>query len=405
VLPRLKHGLEWFERLGVSSVARFGRSLLRYRYPVLAAWGAGWFIVAYLSRAKGLNDWLTFEFGARTIVHLNSHYDTGALSLYAHYPFIQIGPPPLLLVGALQWLRPSVVELIFATLMALGGIWCLRCVELAVSARIAPERRHALQVLLVRTGLVVMPIWAWDSARWQHLDDIMAITATMTAMAVIATGRRWWLAAVLIGLAVAAKPWALATAPCLLGLPREERAKASLLALIVGGACWGPFVLGNSDTVSALGNFRFTVDAGSTPHFLGMALGNAPRWIRPVQFVGGFGVAVAAVRQRRWIAVPLIGFAFRVVIDPQMWMYYGMGPLVAAALWDCAGKRKWPIWTALTALVEYAVPNTIPSWSGPVRLAWFLAILVMVLRPNHAVPDDAVTSTAADSAHVVPALA
>jgi hypothetical protein len=389
----------------VRSFVRFGRLVVRFRYPVLAAWAAGWFAVAYDTRLKALNDWLTFEFGARTIVHLNSHYNSGALSLYAHYPFIQIGPPPLILVGALQWLRPTAVSLIFASLMALAGIWCLRCVELTASAYLTAERRHSMQVLVLRTGLLVAPIWAWESARWQHLDDIMAITATMTTMAVIATGRRWWLAAVLIGLAIASKPWALATAPCLLGLPREDRARASLLAIIVAGACWGPFVLGDSQTVSALGNFRFSVDAGSTPHFLGMALGNAPRWIRPVQFVGGFLVAVAAVRQRRWLAVPLIGFAFRVVIDPQMWMYYGMGPMIAAALWDCAGRRKWPIWTVLTVLVEYAVPNIAPSWSGPVRLVWFLAILVAVLRPNRAVAGDETRPAARDKAEPVPALA
>jgi hypothetical protein len=172
-----------------------------------------------------------------------------------------------------------------------------------------------------------------------------------------------------------------------LGLPREERSKASLVAIIVAAACWGPFVLSHPQTVSALGSFKFTADAASTPHFLGMGLGDAPRWVRPAQFVGGFLVAVAAVRQRRWLAVPLIGFAFRVVIDPQVWMYYGIGPVAAAALWDCAGRRKLPVWTALTAIVEYGVPAVAPSWSGAIRLAWFLAVAIAVLRPNLRVGD------------------
>lgn len=221
----------------------------------------------------------------------------------------------------------------------------------------------------------------------EHLDDVIAITAPMTAMAVISGSRRWWLAAILVGLAVAAKPWALVAAPCLLGLPREDRAKASLLTMLTAFGCWAPWVLGDTHTVSALGNFQYTVDAGSTVHFLGMSLGNAPRWVRPVQFIGGFLLAVGAVRQRRWVAVPLIAFAFRVVIDPQMWLYYGMAPLVAAALWDCATQRKWPVWTAATAVVEFGVPTVAPSWCGAVRLVWFLVIAVMVLRPNHD-PDD-----------------
>jgi hypothetical protein len=365
---------------------RVGHQLIRWRYVILTAWAMGWFAVAYDTRPRGvLSDWLWFEFSARTLIHLNSHYSSGALALYAHYPWIQIGPPPIVIVAALQWLSPAAVRLIMTVVMALAGIWCVRCAELTVRSQAAPDRQRRLQLLVLQAGLLVTPLWAWEAARWAHLDDVMAITATMTAMAIIASGKRWWLAGVLIGLAVASKPWALATAPCLLGLPREDRARASLVAMIVAAACWGPFVLSNPQTISALGSFKFTVDAASTPHFLGMGLGDAPRWVRPAQFVGGFLVALAAVRQRRWLAVPLIGFAFRVVIDPQAWTYYGIGPVAAAALWDCAGKRKWPVWTVLTAVVEFGVPAVAPSWWGALRLAWFLAIAIAVLRPNRSV--------------------
>jgi len=352
---------------------------------VLAAWTLGWLTAVRIAQPKLFGgDWPWFESGARTLIHLNSHYSTGALGLYAHFPEIQIGPPPLVVVAALQWLPPSVVRLGMAVVVALAGVWCLRCVELIIRRAVTPDRGRRLQTLVFRAGLIVMPIWGWESGRWEHLDDVMAIAATMTAMAVIASGRRWWLAALLIGIAVASKPWALVVAPSLLGLPREDRARASLLAIIAAAACWGPFVLGDSQTISALGSFRFPVDPTSTLHFLGVPPGNAPKWVRPAQFGGGFLLALAAVRQRRWLAVPLLGFAFRVAIDPQSWIYYGIGPLIGAVLWDAAGDRKWPVWTVTTAVVQFAVPELVPGWAGPVRLLWFLLVAIAVLRPNRA---------------------
>jgi len=389
----------------VKAIHRLGSLALQGRYAVLLAWSMAWFVVAHDTRPKGLTDWLTFEFGARTLVHLNPHYNTGALALYAHYPFIQIGPPPLAILGALQWLPPADAQLILAVAMMLAGVWCLRCAELVAGRHRDADGRHRLQLLILKAGLVVAPIWGWESGRWEHLDDIMAITAAMTAMAIISSGKRWWLAAVLVGLAVASKPWALVIAPCLLGLPREDRGRASLVTIITAAACWGPFVLGDPKTISALGNFQFTVDAGSTMHFLGMSLGNAPRWVRPVQFIGGFLLALGAVARRRWAAVPLIAFGFRVFIDPQMWMYYGLGPLVAATLWDCSTDRKWPVWTVATAVVEFGVPRVAPAWSGPVRLVWFLVIVVTVLRPNHDPDGDPLVPVGRAESVPVPVLA
>jgi hypothetical protein len=368
----------------VKAHQHLGRQLLRWRYPVLAAWTLGWLAIVRVAQPKLFGgDWPWFEAGARTLIHLNSHYSTGALSLYVHFPEIQVGPPPLMIVAALQWLPPAVVRLGMAVVVALAGVWCLRCVELIVGRAVAPERAVRLQTLVFRAGLLALPIWGWESGRWEHLDDVMAIAAAMTAMAIIASGRRWWLAAFLVGIAIASKPWALVVAPCLLGLPREQRARASLVTILTAAACWGPFVLGDSQTVSALGSFQFPVDHTSTMHLLGVPLGNAPKWVRPAQFVGGFLIALAAVRQRRWLAVPLIAFAFRVVVDPQTWIYYGIGPLIGAVLWDAAVDRKWPAWTIATAVAEFGVPTIAPSWAGPVRLVWFLLIAVAVLRPNH----------------------
>jgi hypothetical protein len=366
----------------VSGAKRFESLVLRRRYPLLVAWSAVWFLARLLTepaRSRG-GDWPWFEFGARTLIHLNSHYATGALSLYAHNPEVQIGPPPLIAVAAFQWLPPAAVRLLFAVLVTLAGAWCLRCVELIVGREATGERWLDVQRLVARAGVLVVPIWAWESVRWEHLDDVMAITAAMTAMAVIASGRRWWLAALLVGIAVASKPWALAIAPCLLALPREERSRATLVAILTAGLCWAPFVVGAPQTVNALGGYQVVVDPGSTLHLLGVPLVDAPRWVRPLQLVGGFLLAVVVVRRRQWLALPVVVFGFRVLVDPQTWGYYGLGPLVGAVLWDCANARRWPSWTVATAAVEFLVPAVAPGWAAAARLVWFLAVMVSVLR-------------------------
>ena len=385
----------------MDAIRRLGHVGLRIRYLLLLAWAYGWFAIAYETRPKGvLTDWLWFEFGARTLIHLNSHYASGALGLYAHNPEIQIGPPPLAIVACFQWLSPHTVRLLLTIAMAAAGIWCVRCVELTAIHRKTFERARSLQTTILLAGLVVVPIWAWESARWGHLDDVMAITGAMTAMAMIAGGKRWWLVALVLGVAVASKPWALIITPCLLGLPREDRAKATLLTILTAGACWGPFIVGDPQTIHALGSFQFPVDAGSTMHFLGMPIGTAPNWVRPVQFLGGLLVSILAVRRGRWMAVPLIGFGFRVFMDPQMWLYYGLGPIIGAALWDCSSRRKLPLWTGITALVEFGVPTVSPPWSGPTRLVWFAVLAVAILRPSR----DVVAATTDPASTPAPAV-
>jgi Glycosyltransferase family 87 len=363
-------------------VQRSAVRLVRWRYVLLAGWALLWLIVSHDTRPHGLGDWLLFEYGARTLSHTARY--TAGLGLYAHYPAIQIGPPALALLALFQWAPPHVVELAFAVAMALAGVWCLRCAERTARSAQASGDGPMLATGVTVAGVVALPPWAWAVGRQEHLDDVLAIVAAMTAMAVIAGSRRWWwLAGGLVGLAVASKPWAIVIAPCFLGLPRADRSKATISALVVAALCWGPFVLGDTHTVSALGGFQFTVKLDSALHTLGLGLGLAPRWVRPVQFLGGFGFAALVVRRGRWLAVPLAGFAFRIISDPQTWLYYGMGPVMGAVLWDLAGHRRWPVWTAVTATVEFAVPLWLPAWAGTARIVWFAVIAVALLRPPH----------------------
>jgi hypothetical protein len=373
-----------FDEQGVSSTvrARALAWLLRWRFVVLIAWSVGWYFYRYATQPRGLTDWVWFEFGARTIVHLNSHYASGSLGLYAHHPVVQIGPPPILAVAAFQWLSPTTVLQMFGVLMAMAGVWCLSCAEAlrtAIAGRATqPSQRGRWATLAA--GLLVLPIWSWEVARIQHLDDVMAISFCLAAMAIISRRRAWWLAAILLGLGITSKPWALIMLPILLALPREDRPKAFLLALAALAAPWLPFVIGDHHTVSALADFKVYVDPRSPAHALGVPLGFPPNWLRPLQILGGLGLTAYLVRRGRWAALPMLVLGWRVLSDPQSWAYYGMGPLIAAALLDTVEANRLPGWTALAAVGEFGIRDLHQAWAGWAQIVWFVVVVGLVVR-------------------------
>jgi hypothetical protein len=236
--------------------------------------------------------------------------------------------------------------------------------------------------------------WSYNSGRWHHLDDVMALTFTMFASALIVRKRSWWLVGLLLGTAVAAKPWAVILSPVLMGLPRSERSRAALMTIVVAAVWWSPFILGASGTIHSLGSFPVPIRPGSEWWLFGMR-GDIHTWLRPVQFIGGvvLGVLVARRTDRAWLAAPLAALAFRVLTDPFMWSYYGMGPVLFAFLWDMTRPGKWtrlPIYSVVTLLVEGLLPwlplvagfGTLNDWFVTVewaKLAWGIAILVALL--------------------------
>jgi hypothetical protein len=225
-------------------------------------------------------------------------------------------------------------------------------------------------------AVVVIPLWTWEAAQWRHLDDVLAVTATLAATALIARRRPWWLAAALVGIGVASKPWALVVTPVLMGLPRVRRAPATVVMVAAAGACWAPFVLAARGTVSALGAYRLPVGSATTLHLLGVTAGStAPGWVRPVQLVGGVAISLVVAARGRWTAVPLVGFGFRVVTDPQSYLYYGLGPLLGGLLWDARSGRRVPVMTMAVAVVEFVMPALLPLPDAACRLAGLLVVL------------------------------
>src|SRR5690606_21953891 len=85
----------------------------------------------------------------------------------------------------------------------------------------------------------------------------------------------------LLGLAAAAKPWAIAFAPIVLALP-GPRVRRLLVVAAVPALTWLPFVLAEPGTLDVT-EFRIDVDPTSTLRALGVDDAETPSWARPAQ--------------------------------------------------------------------------------------------------------------------------
>jgi hypothetical protein len=157
-----------------------------------------------------------------------------------------------------------------------------------------------------------------------------------------------------------------------------------LLALGSIAGWYAPFVLADHSTVSALSSYRLYIDPRSSLHAVGEHSILAPTWLRNVQIGLALVVGFVLAGRGRWLYIPLAAFSIRVVLDPQIWPYYGLGPLIGALVLDVAGRSRLPLWTAVTAVVEFFVPWAWPGSGGVVRIVWFVAVIMTVLASERA---------------------
>jgi hypothetical protein len=340
------------------------RFVLRVRYGVLLIVFAAAFNEYYRLR---FGDWLLLEFAGRVALHHPGYEGgwSGFLHLYSQMPKMQIGPPAVLLAIPTQLLNPSDGNIVAAFTMMVAGVGCLALVEAIARAVGVPAARTRPAILIA--GLLFLPLWRNLAMFYMHLDDVLVLTALLAAVLFVVK-QRWWAVALLLGTAVATKPWALVVVPILFALPRRDVARTGLLAFGTALLWWVPFLLADPSAPGALARVHMPVEPASTFHLLGplgrghlyacmpgsMCVPNAPGWMRPVQLILGFALATLAVRRGRWLAAPLVGLAARVLLDSQTWAYYGVGPVLAALMWDVARGRRIPRWALLVAAGEYA---------------------------------------------------
>jgi hypothetical protein len=330
-------------------------------------------------------DFSFFRDGARVLLGLPTMGLVGSqghLGIYAADPSTQIGPFALVVTSPVAWLGRSQGRIVMSVLMALALVLLMWLSERA--GRVLTTRSESdLQLVTLLAGVCAIPMWH-EVVLFAHVDDVLVMVCAAWAIDSVARGRVIGLGLAL-GLAVDAKPWALAFVPLLLALPSRDRIRATLTCLTVVFVAWLPFLVPHG-ALGALVGFHIPVAAQSPLTLLGIAPGAPmPSWARPAQLCFGLLMATVAVRRGRPAAVPLVVIAVRVALDAGAYNYYFTGLVIGCAVLEVAGtNRRLPV---LTGLVTFAAFDVRWLLNSNVELAWLngsallLVLVGLAVRP------------------------
>jgi hypothetical protein len=342
----------------------------------------GWAVVVFACWAPLQHpiSWHWFELAARLLVGDAAPGEGhGGLHLYESHPEFQFGPVAVVVAAVLRLVGGGLamtLARVLAASLALVVLWTL---EDVARREFPPADRPRIRHLSLVAGLLLIPAWDLVAIRTVHIDDAIALSASVGALAMARRDRPWWTAG-LLGLAIGAKPWAVAFLPIAL-LLRRQRTQSLVLASVLGFVVWIPFLVAAPGTIEALGDYRLEVARRSALHLLGLDDVAAPGWLRPLQFVATLAVATAAVIRGRWQGVIFVAMATRILLDPAVHSYHLTGLVVGAVAWDLTWcRRRWPLWTASTALLLTTRLTVLPyAVSGAIRLGLSLTIILAVL--------------------------
>jgi hypothetical protein len=297
--------------------------------------------------AGGRGDWNQFVDAGRAMT------GQSGWSVFAQHHDVQTGPLSLLIVRLFALTpRNGFVACVLAS--GVLALYVLAVIERR-STRTIPE-----DAVMPTLGGVVLLFWWAKLGGYGHLDDAMVLTAGVASTVMVRRGAKLP-AAVLLGLSIAVKPWAVILIPitlCRSGSWRK-RVEGPLLSVLIGGVLWAPFIVFEPDTLQSM---RPTVNvaADSVLRLLGVDGNNLPASLRTVQLLAALAVASVAAWRGRVGGVLLAAVAVRLITDPGTWGYYTPGLVVGALLWETfEAKRRVP-WATIAASLFL-----LPSWIQP----------------------------------------
>jgi len=404
------------------------RSGLRDAWPVWVVLAA-WLGLGSQAPSKIAGSWHYVVTGVDTVFRSGSAWS----HLYAAHPDVQMGPltflvgaPFVLLGGAGHGKSVATVVMtaaglgLFALVVALArrsdghDHAPVRPLAGGTTARPGPRLEPLVPLtrgLVLFAGLAFLTGWIEVGTRAGHLDDVLALAFVTVALAT-RLGHHTLVTALLLALAADSKPWAIAFVPLLLdlsvqgptgrrpalvaGLLRRNAAAVGVWVVAVAAA-YGPFALLDHATVNA-SHFTIPTEVSSGLRALGIAGSQTPTWDRPVQALLGALLGVVAIALRRPAAVPLVGMATRIALDPGVHPYYTSGLLLTTVIVDLLLARRRLPWLTFAAfgLIEAAnyvlvspdlVGSIGPHLAGYLRLATCIGLVVaaLVVRPPVAV--------------------
>lgn len=357
-------------------------ALCRHRFAVIGLLGA-FMVVAGSQQLGSSNDWQYFTWGSAVLFGSDETLRVagfvaeadgrGGLHLFAEHPFLQIGPPALVLAAVLQVGPGDGIYVAGAAIQATSvlSVWC-------VDRAFRDRGRHMPLTALVGGSLVTV---VWGSlTHYRHLDD--ALTLTCLAAASLAVVReRWVVAGLLLGLGASAKPWGVVVIVLVLVAPtRRDRLRAVVAATGVLALAWGPFVLADAATLD-IGTYHLAASPSSPLAVVGLSDLLGESWLRPAQFALGGLLAAWLVHRGQWPAAALVAFSLRLLLDPNTYPYYSAGVVLAALMVDAALlRRTMPVLT-IGATVSWLVTLTAVDSTvrGGVHATTYVALVAAAL--------------------------
>ncbi len=300
-------------------------------------------------------------------------FGSSGLHVYADHPKIQSGPITLLVAGAIESIDPGGFVLVPICSAAL-------CFATLVSLASTRGARVRSPWMLLGGGLLLVAWW-WYLALYGHLDDAIVLFLATIALVAIQRGGHVR-AAVVVGVMLAVKPWAVFLLPLTLR-PAERgwrRLAMPTVSLAVGALCWAPFLVASSGTLDGL-RPPVAVAADSVVQLFGVGVGgDVPAALRMAQLIVALLVVAVVVWRGHPEAALLGGVAVRLALDPATWEYYTVGLVLGALVWDVGRSRlRWPAATvAATMLVPPDVWFELPELRSWLRLMGCGLALAMV---------------------------
>lgn len=238
-----------------------------------------------------------------------------------------------------------------------------------------------------------------------HPEELLGGVLCVAAV-IAATRDRVLCAGVLLGLAVANKPWAmLAAVPVLVALSRG-RPRMLLVACAVSAALVAPMAVGGAAPIGEVRSAATTTGHLFQPWQVWWFAGNRsqevaarpgyrvpPGWLsglgHPLVMAFGLVVALAGARRLRGrppenalLLLALVLLA-RCLLDPWNITYYSLPFLLALAAWEVSGARRAPIAAAAATLLTWVsfeqLPDLVSSDAqASFYLAWTIPLAVAI---------------------------
>ena len=354
-------------------------------YAALACWAVLWFVL--LARRGGI-DWKFFSTGTSLLfgghppvisgitggagtagpAGLPGPRPPGGLHIFANYPALQMGP--------LSYLTAAVIRNVVAAEVVLQAAGLLIVYLIDRIAEIA-RPGHDKPATLLAGGAVFLVAWSELAAAFAHLDDGLALLLAVLAVYAAVTDHPI-ASGIAVGLAAAAKPWALVFLPVLLINPRVIRAAAAAAGIIA--VAYAPFFIADPATMNAT-RFLIRNEPDSALRALGVTENYTPRWDRAAQVLLGCVLGTVAYLRKRWPAILMLAGGARIVLDPAAHSYYTPDIVTGALLLDLIIQTRLPVFTIASFAALNLAPLVIKDQAaqGAIRLALVAAATVAAL--------------------------